>query len=226
MYTLICYKRGFIMNINSDKNILKQINAQINTVVSNFLDNFNSYSTHEQHCSGAILAQLASIKATFNDVTIEFKHRLLSPISEEHKFGADFAIIVKITGYNINVEKGILIQNKLSRDRIRNIRNICVDTKLLKKQAEDMLKITPSSYIMVTSPRGLHIIPAIEIEKSLVVSSKLLSTYSNSKFSDFISNMFIPCFVGDGKISSNFCAERKLDHLIINIISERNWQEK
>lgn len=93
----------------------------------------------------------------------------------------------------------------------------------LRDQVEKMLSVSPSSYVMVSSYRGVFVVPAIEVKNGKFIHSKILKRYPYHKLAHFISQIFVPCYVGDEKISMAFAEAQGLSELIIAIKSDIEW---
>jgi len=115
--------------------------------------------------------------------------------SQEKKYGADFvgSIEIKIKGFN--VKKGFLAQAKKVEptDSYSN-----AEYGKLKSQCEDMLKLSPASFVFIYSALdGFTVIPAIS-----VISARSCNPHELTKkpIQKFFSEHF-ECFIGDKDIS-------------------------
>lgn len=143
------------------------------------------------------------------------KARTLSdrgPDSEEHRFGADFAIILNINLSNYKVQKGFLCQAKLERRgfNVSLTKNLCTvnfsqmsSLRGLQNQTEKMLKISPDSFVVIYSFKSFIIVPAISVN-SLIMPNMLYG----KKVSNFFKE-FLMCFIGDRNIT----------------LETKNWEE-
>ncbi|WP_145333022.1 hypothetical protein [Paenibacillus xylanexedens] len=223
------------MNLNPDNPLIIKIEKHIEQAIRRYKKNFKSFSTKEEHGSGAVaewfglfndLYLLGPIEDENTRIDFEFNHRLLSPRTEESTIGADLIVTLTINLPDLKVEKGLLIQHKLdSNINSKNKTDVKVDTKLLKKQVKDMLSFSPCSYVMVSSIHGFDMIPAIELNGAEKIKKDVLENYSNTTFSYFITRLFVPCYTGDPKITGEVAEANNLSELLIKIGTRRNIQD-
>ena len=115
--------------------------------------------------------------------------------SQERKYGADFvgSLEIKISGFNI--KKGFLAQAKKIEpsDRFSNS-----EYSKLKTQCEDMLRLSPDSFVFLYSViDGFSVLPAITILGARNCNPHELTKKPIQKF--FTEHF--ECFIGDSNIS-------------------------
>lgn len=115
--------------------------------------------------------------------------------SQERKYGADFvgSLEIKIDGFNIR--KGFLAQAKKIEptDRFTNS-----EYAKLKSQCEDMLRLSPDSFVFLYSAiDGFSVLPAISIIGARSCNPHELTKKTIQKF--FVEHF--ECFIGDSNIS-------------------------
>lgn len=147
---------------------------------------------HEPQFTDRMLGRISEAMDNFEVKGVMWRAKTLtslSPAAQEAQYGADFMGVLEINLPNYSVKKGFLAQAKMEH-------RIQAEFNKLRKQCEQMLTISPDSFVFVYSCNGIYIIPAIA-----VVSSE---TYQNIYYR-YISTFFmmhLECFVGDRKISS------------------------
>ncbi|MGG4496601.1 hypothetical protein [Brevibacillus reuszeri] len=223
------------MNLNPDNPLISKIEKHIDQAIRRYKKNFKSFATREEHGSGAVadwfgvfndLYLIGPIEDEGTRIDFEFNHRLLSPRTEESTIGADLIITLKMEFIGYKVEKGILIQHKVdSNVYSKDKSDVRVDTTRLKKQVQDMLRFSPSSYVMVSSIHGFDIIPAIEVSGAEKIQTNILASYSNTTFSHFISRLFVPCYTGDSKITGAVAEANNLSELLISIGTRKSTED-
>lgn len=110
--------------------------------------------------------------------------------SQESIFGADFAGVLDIQLDDYKVSKGFLAQAKLIRAGGR------INRKDLVKQCEQMLGLSPASYVFLYSKRGVRVVPAVAIVGA--------SGYHNDCYDRSAKRFFeehLACFIGDGALN-------------------------
>jgi hypothetical protein len=137
--------------------------------------------------------------------------RDMGPNAPEHKYGADFIAVldIKIEGYKLT--KGFLCQAKKESDSIKVLKTqpqiffrgptsvkFGFDQEFirLKGQANDMLQITPASFVIVYSMKGFVVVPASSVA-SLSKNNKLYAKSAASFFKEFLM-----CFIGDPNLKA------------------------
>ncbi len=112
--------------------------------------------------------------------------------TEEKATGADFMGVLNINLSDYTVRKGFLAQakragrlNKKEMDRLRN-------------QCEDMLNLTPESYVFLYKKDGVRVLPAISVVSATVDDLSELYNRSIQRFFE----MHLESFIGDRRLSS------------------------
>ena len=128
------------------------------------------------------------------------------PNSSERKFGADFVGVlnVKLSGYEQT--KGFLTQAKKEGEMVQVNKSPFRSTRAsfyhnsefvrLQGQTEDMLKVTPDSFVIVYSTGGFVVVPATSVS-GLSANGKLYATPATQFFKEFLK-----CFVGDPRLKA------------------------
>lgn len=117
------------------------------------------------------------------------------PNAQEKKYGADFMGVVSIELPNLKVSKGFLAQAKLHQKGAKISR---AEYKRMQCQCEDMLNISPDSFVFFYSNEDIRVVPAITIYSCNGVDPYDLYTRSISRFYE----EHFSCFIGDMKISA------------------------
>ncbi len=115
--------------------------------------------------------------------------------SQERKYGADFvgSLEIKISGFNI--KKGFLAQAKKVEPSDRFSSS---EYSRLKAQCEDMLRLSPDSFVFLYSViDGFSVLPAIAILGARSCNPHELTKKPIQKF--FVEHF--ECFIGDANIS-------------------------
>jgi len=126
----------------------------------------------------------------------------------ENKFGADICVIFTVSEVDYQLSKGFLMQAKWA-DRY----NITVENygyhrptfsmndefRRMQGQCNDMLKITPDSFVILYSINGFTIVPASSISGVRKQKGRL-QLYSKHVHGFF--KEFIMCFIGDSRLSA------------------------
>ncbi len=116
--------------------------------------------------------------------------------SQESRYGADFLGVFDLSISGFSVQKGFMGQAKLvePNDTFPN-----AESTRLKTQCDNMLNISPCSYIFLFSRMsGIQVIPAIA-----VLSARDCNPHELTEKS--ITNFFVDhfeCFIGDRRIST------------------------
>lgn len=111
--------------------------------------------------------------------------------SQESRFGADFLGVLNIQLPQFSISKGFLAQAKLVRGRWFR------EAEQLQKQCEQMLKLSPDSFVFLYRRGGVRVVPAIS-----VLGAKGDPTQLYSRSSQRFFEQHLECFVGDRAISS------------------------
>lgn len=133
------------------------------------------------------------------------------PKAPESRYGADFVAVlnVKLDGYKQT--KGFLCQAKKESDFMKVLKaqppgffrgptsvkfSVNKEFLRLKGQANDMLQITPASFVIVYSDKGFVVVPAASVT-SLYINNALYAKPAVSFFKEFLM-----CFIGDPKLKA------------------------
>jgi hypothetical protein len=111
-----------------------------------------------------------------------------SPTAQEKKYGADFMGVLEIDLVDYSVKKGFLSQAKLIEPEGRMKKS---EFERMQGQCEDMLKLTPHSFVFLYSMRGITVVPAIAVVSSRVSNphdlySRTVSRFFEEHFASFI----------------------------------------
>lgn len=117
--------------------------------------------------------------------------------AQEKKYGADFAGVLSIDLPDFRVDKGFLAQAKLMRAGGMEMGEF----HRMVNQCEQMLRLSPASFVFLYSPNGIRIVPAIAVvgasHPDFVLDTTTLYSRSLSKFYED----HLECFLGDRKIN-------------------------
>ena len=126
----------------------------------------------------------------------------------EHKFGADICVIFNVSEVDYELSKGFLMQAKWA-DRYditvgkyeyhRPSFSMNYEFRRLQVQCNDMLRITPDSFVILYSINGFTIVPASSISGVRKQKGRL-QLYSKHVHGFF--KEFIMCFIGDSRLSA------------------------
>jgi len=118
----------------------------------------------------------------------------------ETSTGADIGAIIDIDLPNKHEEKAILLQAKRfdeAKGRYRSVK---------KKQADDMVRITPASFYIFYHPRGFRVSSASNVSSilpedrdSMDLRPQHLARVYQRRFSSFMVNDFMKTHVGDAR---------------------------
>lgn len=117
------------------------------------------------------------------------------PGAEEPKIGADIVMVLDIDLPEFQNTKGILIQAKrLERDK----RFTHKEADRLRGQCEDMLKLTPASYVFMYATDGVTPFSANSVFASRLRTPYQITTYPLKWFF----HDFAICWIGDNRIQA------------------------
>jgi hypothetical protein len=85
------------------------------------------------------------------------------PGAQEKRVGADFAGVFAADLPDFSVRKGFLAQAKLIRP---GLPTSTTEHARLRSQCEQMLSLTPASFVFLYAPYGVSVVPAISIQSS------------------------------------------------------------
>lgn len=111
--------------------------------------------------------------------------------AQETRYGADFMGVLRIDLPNYSVAKGFLAQAKLVRGK--SVGNL----KELRKQCEQMLELSPASFLFLYGSKGVRVVPAIAACAAEVSPLELYSRSAQRFFEEHLQ-----CFIGDRAIAS------------------------
>ena len=117
------------------------------------------------------------------------------PNAQEKRYGADFMGVVSIRLPNLRVDKGFLAQAKLHQNGSKIPKS---EYERMQEQCEDMLRITPDSFVFIYSNEDIRVVPAITIYSCNYVDPYDLYTRSVARFYE----EHFSCFIGDRRIST------------------------
>ncbi len=115
--------------------------------------------------------------------------------SQEKSYGADFFGVVNIKLPGLSISKGFLAQAKLiGPGEAMGTR----DYERMQGQCEDMLRLSPDSFVFLYAESGIRIVPAITIASCDRINPHELYTRSVGRFFE----EHFSCFIGDRSIST------------------------
>jgi len=112
--------------------------------------------------------------------------------SEESRTGADLLGVFEVNLPEISIRKGFLAQAKLHRGHRVNRG----ETHRLRQQCEQMLSITPDSFVFLYDKQGVHVLPAV-LYSSGHLGLRHVAPWPLSRF--FAAHF--ACFIGDPRLS-------------------------
>lgn len=117
--------------------------------------------------------------------------------SQERRYGADFAGVLSVGLPDFRVDKGFLAQAKL----VRSGGIATTEFHRMVNQCEQMLRLSPASFVFLYTATGIRIVPAISVvgashPDSLLDTSTLYSRSLSKFYEDHLE-----CFLGDRNIN-------------------------
>lgn len=147
---------------------------------------------------------LASIERSVNGQVVKgirWTSKVLTdkgPGAQEKQYGADFVGVLEIILPTFILRKGFLAQSK----RIEPSASLGkADYGRLLRQSEQMLRLSPSSFVFLYSLEGVFVVPAISIVSTHIESPLNPHTFYSRSVSRFYEEHF-SSFIGDRDISS------------------------
>lgn len=128
--------------------------------------------------------------------------------SLEHQSGADILEVIHIESPNYNVSKGFLVQCKIEKNLDKS------EVERLRIQCENMLHLSPYSYVFLYGETEVKIVPALAVYKSKKHPSDLYYRRPASFF-----ELHFESFLGDTEIKSTQISDLKL---LLNKYKARN----
>lgn len=130
---------------------------------------------------------------------------------QEHSAGADLAGVIEIHVAGRAISKAFLAQAKIGTESTGQRGQITAraNSKDVVKQAEDMLKISSDSFIMIYSASGIACVPALQVA---LAGSNIIDTASHPfhSFGAFFEEFF-KCFIGDHQIAPEALGAKTLE---------------
>jgi hypothetical protein len=115
--------------------------------------------------------------------------------SQERRYGADFLGVANIDLPGLSVSKGFLAQAKLIEPGAYISPS---DYERMQKQCDDMLRLSPDSFVFLYSASGIRVVPAITIASCEKINPHDLYSRSIGRFFE----EHFSCFIGDRAIST------------------------
>jgi hypothetical protein len=115
------------------------------------------------------------------------------PSSQEKPYGADFIGVLDIALDDYSVKKGFLAQSKRVEPGGYFPKG---EFERLRKQCEDMLRISSDSFVFLYSVSGVVVVPAVAIVGSAPCNPHSLYARSVSRFFE----EHFECFIGDRRL--------------------------
>ncbi len=141
---------------------------------------------------------------------IRFRARTLrdrGPNAPEREFGADFCGVLDVNLPEFDQTKGFLSQAKWERNGIEVNRgrwgfagvtfNQNQEFQRLKEQANNMLSVTPDSFVIVYSKDGFVVVPASGVQ-GLNQKAQIYGKPVDRFFKEFLM-----CFIGDPRLTAH-----------------------
>lgn len=136
---------------------------------------------------------------------------------QEKTVGADLAGIIEIKLAGRTISKAFLAQAKVGHSYQGSNGQILVraTNKDVVKQAENMLKISSDSFIMIYSRNGIACVPAFQVA---LAGSGTIDTASHPfhSFGQFFEEFF-KCFIGDHLISPHALNAKNLEDYAVKV---------
>lgn len=194
-----------------DHRIVRRVSGIIRDASDEVMKDVLSVNSELRGREEEVTAQLKSeitlhlmekIQAKLNDKTIKGVHFGVYTFRkvEEKQVGADLLGLLDINLDGQTLTKGYLAQAKVGTafgpdDDHLNAR--CRDDRLLG-QIDNMLKVSPASYVFIYTRKGVFVVPASDAQSAGSNSINTEHIY-NHRFGSFYEEFF-KCFIGDTKI--------------------------
>ena len=154
----------------------------------------------EPQLTDRMLGRIAASMQGYESKGVRWKARTLpdrGPGAEEKVFGADFVGVLDMDIPGFKVKKGFLAQAKLLRPNGMSKREF----RRMVDQCNQMLDLSPASYVFVQSTDGIRVLPATAV---VGTSTAKLAFDAGAHYSRRLSRFYedhFECFIGDSKIN-------------------------
>lgn len=205
-----------------DYGIIKRIGDEMRSaadaVAKSVLNDYTNLTGREEEVTAQIRGEinrhlLENVRQRLNNEEINGCKISVATLKkkQEHSAGADLAGVIEIHASGRSISKAFLAQAKVGVDHPgpRGQVSVRAYSKDVVGQAEDMLKISSDSFIMVYSAGGIVCVPALQVA---LAGSNTIDTASHPfrTFGSFFEE-FVKCFIGDHHISPGAMGAKTLE---------------
>jgi len=156
--------------------------------------------------TGNMLTRIMQVMNSVEIKDVRWTAKILTdrgPNAQEKTYGADFVGVLHIDIHEFKVAKGFLAQAKLLEPSAKIPHG---EMQRMKNQCEQMLKLSPASFLFLYSTQGVTVVPAIAIVSSNANPYELYRRGVSRFFEEHFES-----FIGDRRLS---CTDIKtIDHL-------------
>jgi len=156
--------------------------------------------------TGNMLTRIMQVMNSVEIKDVRWTAKILTdrgPNAQEKTYGADFVGVLHINIPEFKVAKGFLAQAKLLEPSAKIPHG---EMQRMKNQCEQMLKLSPASFLFLYSTQGVTVVPAIAIVSSNANPYELYRRGVSRFFEEHFES-----FIGDRRLS---CTDIKtIDHL-------------
>ena len=180
---------------DSVKHLVRAAEASVDDLKSGLVE-------QEPHLTDRMLGRMAQAMEGYKTKGVTWTAKTLTdhgPDTQEKVYGADFVGVLEIDVPGYKVKKGFLAQAKLVNSASGIMRRS--EFNRMIGQCEQMLNLSPSSYVFYQSPNGIRVIPAVAV---LAASRPEVAFNTEGFYSRALSAFYeehFECFIGDRRIS-------------------------
>jgi len=179
------------------RSILRDVAQRIAHAAEGAMDDLvRSRVEHEPQFTDRMLGRIQQAMSDYESKGVRWTAKTLTSNirdSQEYRFGADFIGFLDIALPDYSVRKGFLAQAKrLTPDDPFRSR----DHAKLVGQCEQMLALSPASFVFLYSPTGIRIAPALSVKAASRQNPHGLYTRAVVSFFE----LHLSSFVGDSRI--------------------------
>jgi len=220
-----------VLNYHIVRKINKLVERTVAEVIRGWSDNWVS---DEHNITTNLFTRLEEQmkNISVNGLRLKVKYYApQGPRSEEKRTGADIGVVLDVNLPGFTIKKAFLAQAKrcpvAKKDRLCELTG-CLQSKLLS-QCQDMLRITPDSFVFIYYRQGVLVVPASSIE---AICGKLNRKRQDKVYSKKLGSFFeefLKSFIGDTRIAGsinnvgqleNFSREFGLRHCLYIALGE------
>ena len=183
------------------RGLVRSVARRISAAADSAVEDLNEgVVEQEPHLTDRLLGRIAQSIEGYRSKGVTWKAKTLTdhgPGAQERQYGADFAGVLDIDLPEYKVKKGFLAQAKL----LRTNRMEMQEFRRLLSQCEQMLTLSPDSFVFLYSRDGIRVVPAIAVvgasHPDMVLNPEALYSRKISTFYE----VHFECFIGDRNIN-------------------------